>query len=90
MLSVLDIAFPDRYISAESFEALWCTPIYNRMKHRTVPRPEYGAHFAELIWRITTRAGERRASSDDANNLPQSTYDISQVATELVPEELQI
>ena len=90
MLNVLDIAFPDKHISAESFEALWCTSICNRTKHRTVPGPEYRAHFAEFIQRMTTRAGEHRASLDDANNLPHSTYDISQVTTELVLEELQV
>ena len=31
-----------------------------------------------------------RASLEDANNLPQSLYDISQVTIELVPEELQV
>ena len=27
MLNIWDVAFPDKYISAESFEALWCTSI---------------------------------------------------------------
>ena len=38
---------------------------------------------------MTTRAEEHRAGSKNANNLPQSPYDVSQVTTGLVPEELQ-
>jgi hypothetical protein len=74
--NIMGIAFPDKAVTAEAFEALWRTFVCNQTDDDKVPPASWGVQFSRFVARMRNRDSEKEEVMEDmlrASNSPAST-----------------
>jgi len=88
--NVLEVAFPNRVATPESFEALWRAFICNRTQEGDIPSADWGQHFYRWVMSMTHDMSEPGALKKKWKSETRNAYDLTEKASSEDPYEKSV